>query len=78
MNCVDVPGCKHGKVLHCNLLRKWHSPAGTIHRVLVVDEEDADGEPPSVQLDPGGISLTPDQTAALRATLDQFPTRFQD
>ena len=32
--CVQVPGKPHrAKVIHCNLLKKWTTPAAHIHRV---------------------------------------------
>ena len=38
---VQVPGRPNrSKVLHCNLLKKWNTPAERIHRVMVLKEEE--------------------------------------
>ena len=45
---VQVPGKPHKcKVLHCNLLKKWTTPAARIHRVIVMTEEESACEAPS-------------------------------
>ena len=45
---VQVPGKPHrSKILHCNLLKKWTTPAARIHRVIVMTEEESACEAPS-------------------------------
>ena len=45
---VQVPGKPHrSKILHCNLLKKWTTPAARIHRLIVMTEEESACEAPS-------------------------------
>ena len=45
--CIQVPGKPDkSKTLHCNLLRKWTTPAAQIHRVATIIEEESVGETP--------------------------------
>ena len=42
---VQVPGKPtKAKTLHCNMLRKWTTPAARIHRVMVMEEEESECE----------------------------------
>ena len=42
---VQMPGkVKKSKVLHCNLLRKWCTPVEGIHRVVICEEDEIEGE----------------------------------
>ena len=49
---VKIPGKPNkSKVIHCNLLKKWCTPAERIHRVVVLKEdEDAEAFPTGLQL----------------------------
>ena len=54
---VQLPGSAHrSKILHCNLLRRWTTPAASIYRVaMVVEEECASESPPGLVLGRGAI-----------------------
>ena len=73
---VQVPGKVHlSKVLHCNLLKKWSSPAAKVHRVAIVQEEDDDEENNLSGLRLGREDFVPSeqQQAALDRVLDLYP-----
>ena len=43
---IQLPGRpQKSKVLHCNMLRKWSTPAEKIHRVAIISEEESGSEP---------------------------------
>ena len=42
---VQVPGnARKSKLIHCNMLRRWTTPAERIHRVAFISEEESVGE----------------------------------
>ena len=49
---IHIPGKPNkAKILHCNLLRKWTTPAAKIHRVAtIIEEESACESPPGLTL----------------------------
>ena len=73
---IQVPGKpRQSKILHCNLLKKWNTPASRIHRVAIVHEEEGESESPQ------GLTLVRDgfvPTAAEQARLDGVLAEFGD
>ena len=76
---VQVP-CKAqlSKVLHCNLLKRWSSPAAKVHRVAIVQEEEdevVNGLNGLSGLRLGRENFVPSdqQQAELDGVLSQFP-----
>ena len=71
---VQVPGQSNKyKVLHCNMLRKWNTPAAKIHRVAIVHEEEGDGDFPSgLTLVRDGFVPTKEEQAKLDGVLKDF------
>ena len=64
---VKVPGRpRKSKVLHCNLLKKWTTPADRIHRVMVLKEEEHAEMPPS------GLTLSREDFVPTAAELRQL------
>ena len=52
---IQVPGKPRlARILHCNMLKKWTTPAAKIHRVAIISEEDG------VLESPPGLSLVRD------------------
>lgn len=43
---VQVSGRATTKVLHANLLKRWQNPADRIHRIVIVQDEDNQADPP--------------------------------
>ena len=42
---IEVPGKpQKKKLLHCNMLRRWTTPASKIHRVVAITEEENECE----------------------------------
>ena len=41
---IEVPGTGKCKLLHCNMLRRWHTPASKIHDVVTITEEESESE----------------------------------
>ena len=73
---LKLPGrANKAKVVHCNLLKKWHTPAEVIHRVMVIEDEKSDSEPsPGLKL--GRAEFVP--SAAEQALLDSVLLKFSD
>ena len=73
---VMVPGrAKLSKVLHCNLLRRWSSPAARVHRVAIVQEEEesvVEGTN-GLKLGREGFVPTELEQASLDSVLASFP-----
>ena len=76
---VQVPGkAQLSKVLHCNLLKRWSSPAAKVHRVAIVQEEEnevVNGLNGLSGLRLGRENFVPSdqQQAELDGVLSQFP-----
>ena len=73
---LKLPGrsCK-AKVVHCNLLKEWHTPADVLHRVMVVREEESESESsPGLRL--GRDDFVP--SSAEQAMLDDVLLKYKD
>ena len=73
---LKLPGrsCKP-KVVHCNLLKVWHTPAEALHRVMVVgDEESACEASPGLKL--GRADFVP--SVAEQSLLDSVLSKHRD
>ena len=73
---IEVPG-KPGKckLLHCNMLKRWHTPASKIHGVVTITEEESECEaPPGLKLVREGFV----PSATEQARLDQVLLDFVD
>ena len=73
---IEVPGKpKKNKVLHCNMLRRWHTPASKIHRIVAITEEEREIEvSPGLKLVRDGYS----PTKVEQAMLDQVLSKYKD
>ena len=73
---IQVPGKpKLSKLLHCNMLRWWTTPAARIHRVATISEEGSECETPL------GLTLIRDgfvPSAAEQAQLDRVLEEYVD
>ena len=72
---VQLPGSTHrSKILHCNMLRRWTTPATMIHRVAVVHEEDecVSETPRGLRLARDGFVPTEKEQARLDTVLNQY------
>ena len=72
--CVQVPGKPHKtKVIHCNLLKKWTTPAAHIHRVsTIVEEESGCEKPPGLILARENFVPSDNQQKLLEDTLSRY------
>ena len=72
--CIQVPGKPDkSKTLHCNLLRKWTTPAAQIHRVATIMEEESVGEtPPGLTLGRDDFVPSVAQQTLLHSTLKEY------
>ena len=73
---LKLPGrsCKP-KIVHCNLLKIWHTPAEALHRVMVIGEEESACEAsPGLKL--GRSDFVP--SAAEQLLLDSVLTKHRD
>ena len=71
---LKLPGrsCKP-KVVHCNLLKEWHTPAEVLHRVMVVGEVESESESsPGLRLGRGEFVPSVAQQARLDAVLEEY------
>ena len=82
-NCVSpvtyalkLPGrANKAKVVHCNLLKEWHTPAEVLHRVMVVRDEESESESsPGLRL--GRDDFVP--SSAEQASLDAVLLKYKD
>ena len=73
---LKLPGRSNkAKVIHCNLLKEWHTPADVLHRVMVVSDEESESESsPGLKL--GRDDFVPSR--AEQAMLDEVLLRYQD
>ena len=73
---IQVPGGAHRSgVLHCNMLRRWTTPADKIHRVALITEEESESEiSPGLNLVREGF--TPSE--AEQSQLDQVLGNYGD
>ena len=73
---ILVPGKpQHSRILHCNLLRKWTTPAAKIHRVAILEEDEGDVEASA------GLTLVREDfapSAAEQARLDRVLDEYSD
>ena len=71
---VQLPGsATRSKVLHCNMLRKWTTPAVAIHRVAVVHDEEGESEsPPGLLLVRDDFVPSEQEQAELDEVLDEY------
>ena len=73
---IQVPGKpQHSRILHCNLLRKWTTPAAKIHRVAILEEDEGDVEASA------GLTLVREDfapSAAEQARLDRVLDEYSD
>ena len=73
---IQVPGKpQHPRILHCNLLRKWTTPAAKIHRVAILEEDEGDIEASA------GLTLVREDfapSAAEQARLDRVLDEYSD
>ena len=73
---LKLPGrSTKAKILHCNLLKEWHTPADVLHRVMVVSDEESESESsPGLKL--GRDDFVPSR--AEQAMLDEVLVRYKD
>ena len=73
---LKLPGRSNkATVIHCNLLKLWHTPAEVLHRVMVIEDEESGSEPsPGLKL--GRAEFVP--SAAEQALLDSVLLKFSD
>ena len=71
---IQVPGSpRQSKLLHCNMLRKWTTPAAKIHRVVAMTEEESDCEaPPGLKLVRDGFVPSAVEQAKLNEVLKEY------
>ena len=73
---LKLPGRSNkAKILHCNLLKEWHTPAEVLHGVMVVSDEESGSEPsPGLRL--GRDDFVP--SSAEQASLDAVLLKYKD
>ena len=73
---LKLPGrANKAKVVHCNLLKEWHTPAEVLHRVMVVRDEESESESsPGLRL--GRDNFVP--SSAEQAALDSVLLQYKD
>ena len=73
---LKLPGRSNkARILHCNLLKRWHTPANTLHRVVTIDEDESDCESsPGLKLLRDGFV----PSEAEQAMLDEVLGRYGD
>ena len=71
---IQVPGSSNRpKLLHCNMMRRWTTPAAKIHRVAAISEEESECEsPPGLTLVRDGFVPTADEQAKLDRVLEEY------
>ena len=71
---LKLPGrANKAKVVHCNLLKEWHTPAEVLHRVMVVRDEESESESsPGLRLGRDNFVPSSAEQAALDAVLSQY------
>ena len=71
---LKLPGRSNkAKVVHCNLLKEWHTPADVLHRVMVVREEESESESsPGLRLGRGDFVPSVAEQAMLDAVLEEY------
>ena len=71
---IEVPGkSSKKKVFHCNMLRRWHTPASMIHRIVAITEEEGESELyPWLKLIREGFSHTNEDQALLDNVLENY------
>ena len=71
---IQVPGkpCNQ-KLLHCNMLRQWTTPAAKIHRIVAISEEESESEaPPGLKLVRKGFVPSDAEQAKLDTVLEEY------
>ena len=73
---LKLPGRSNkAKVIHCNLLKEWHTPADVLHRVMVVGDVESESESsPGLRL--GRADFVP--SSAEQAMLDSVLLKYKD
>ena len=68
---LKLPGrSTKAKILHCNLLKAWHTPAEVLHRVMVVGDEESECESsPGLRLGRGDFVPSVAEQSMLDAVL---------
>ena len=71
---IQVPGKpQQSKLLHCNMLRRWTTPAAKIHRVAIICEEESESEtPPGLTLVRDGFIPSVAEQAQLDSVLEKY------
>ena len=71
---LKLPGRSNkAKILHCNLLKEWHTPADKLHRVMVVREEESESESsPGLKLGRDDFVPSVAEQAMLDAVLEEY------
>ena len=71
---LKLPGRSNkAKILHCNLLKEWHTPAEKLHRVMVVREEESESESsPGLKLGRDDFVPSVAEQAMLEAVLEEY------
>ena len=71
---IKLPGrSTKAKILHCNLLKEWHTPAEKLHRVMVVREEESESESsPGLKLGRDDFVPSVAEQAMLEAVLEEY------
>ena len=71
---LKLPGrSSKAKILHSNLLKKWHTPADVLHRVMVVSDEESESESsPGLKLGRGEFVPSMAEQASLDAVLEEY------
>ena len=71
---LKLPGRSNkAKVIHCNLLKQWHTPAEKLHRVMVVSDEESESESsPGLRLGRDDFVPSVAEQAMLEAVLEEY------
>ena len=68
---IKLPGSK-SKILHCNLLKVWHTPVETLHRVVCISDDEEDSVSSGLKLLRDDFVPSVDEQAMLDDVLDGY------
>ena len=70
---IHLPGSRsRSSILHANMLKKWHTPADKLHRVVTITEEEGENESLCGVKLGGGFVPNADEQARMDAVLLQY------
>ena len=71
---IEVPGKpSKNKLLHCNMLRRWNTPAAKIHRIVAITEKESECDaPPGLKLVREGLVPSVVEQAKLDDVLKEY------